>query len=287
MLYVHAGSSIENAIYSNLSLIENVEQCQLISFNGKVSLKLIELQGAGNVLLYSFQQMDFYRHLEDFLQECKMVDQLVSFVLENKYEKIIILTYPGAYYNSNNLFLQHKGLIEQKFVNTGIPCTLLNVQGISDRGLHLNNLHSLFFDEAEQKYIIPQKSRCIVYTVQLNHLLEIIVKSLHEDYEGKHDVFDTIFDLKTYLLQYSETQSVQRISPLYLYFKSYLGQYASPTMLELFLMSIVPMYKFRTEKEFGISLAQEEHGLYFSYNRIHSGVSSQFNSLLKTIIPSG
>lgn len=285
MLYVNSFSPIEQKLAEKLSLSEAIVQAdaRLIATNRS-------LYDMGNfadekVLLYSFQQLEFYRHIDSFEAENAAVDHLVDFIVENKFEKIVFLSYPGAYFNSNNLFLQFKGYIEQKFISSGIPCTVLTIQAIVDTTSQLNNLHGLFYDTHEHKYIIPQKSSCIVYSVKLTHLVNIISQSVNRNVAGKFDVFDTIYDLKTFLQVYSNVGKVQRIAPLYLYFKSYLGTYASPTMLELFLMSIVPMFKFRTEKEFNLLLHQDNHGLFVTYNRQSASLISPYNHLLKSLMP--
>ena len=51
--------------------------------------------------------------------------------------------------------------------------------------------------------------------------------------------------------------NIRRVPCLYLYFLSFLHKYISPTMFELFVRSNVPMYNFRAEKAFGISLHAE------------------------------
>ncbi len=285
MLYVHSFSPIEQAIFSTLAQTEDLIQVQALKITDRSILASEKLAGSHNTLLYSFQDLTHYRHIDSFREECAAVDILIDYILEQEFTKIILITYPGAYYNSTNLFLQYKGLLEQKFVHTGISCAILNVQAIHEAHVKTNNLHSLFYDESARCYVIPAKSSCITYSIKLTSLCQIIVKSLHGDYEGKFDAFDTVFDLKSYLLTHSSVNQVRRMTPLYLYCKSFFGLYTSPTMLELFLMTIVPMYKFRIEKEFGITLEQENGGISTSYNRNSINFSEPYHGILKSLLP--
>ncbi len=285
MVYVHSFSPIEQKLAQSLSAIEQLTEFNCHNIHTPESLEHLPAGDTHKTLLYSFQQFEYYRHLETFQHECHIVDLLANYVMAQGYTHIILITYPGAYFNSTNLFLQHKGYIEQKFMHTGIPCTMLNVQAIHEASSNINNLHNLFYDTAEGKYVIPQKSRCIVYSIRLTRLQEIILKSSREHFHGKYDVFDTIYELKTFLMNHSAVERIHRSAPLYLYFKSYLGTYASPTMMELFLMTIVPLYKFRTEKKFGISLDQESDGLYFSFNHDQVSINAAYNTILKDLIP--
>ncbi len=285
MLYVHSFSPIEQALFSTLSETEELIQMNGLKITESSILASEHPSGSHKTLLYSFQHLAHYRHLDSFREECQAVDILINHILEQEFTKIILITYPGAYFNATNLFLQHKGLLEQKFVNTRIPCTMLSVQAIHEPYLKINNLHSLFYDETAGHYVIPQKSSCITYSIKLDNLSRIIIKSLYGEYVGKYDAFDTVFDLKTFLQSYSSVDQVRRMAPLYLYFKSFFGLYTSPTMMELFLMTIVPMYKFRTEKEFGISLEQENSGIFFSFNRSFVNFSEPYNAILKSLIP--
>ncbi|MBK7763845.1 MAG: hypothetical protein IPI46_10815 [Bacteroidetes bacterium] len=272
MLYVHSFSQIEQQLFRKLSFNEPINQIDLLQIQNKEDL-IEQCKFINNTtLLYSFQRLGFYTHIDSFKHECDVVDWLMEYVLENHFEKLILLTYPGAYYNSSNLFLQHKGIIEQKFTQSGIHCTLLNVQAIGDKAHHYNNLHELFFEKTEGHYVIPKKSQFYVYSIAINNLVEIISKSVRHKYSGKYDAFDTVIDIKSFLLYYSRVLMVSRVSPVYLYFKSFFGTYPSPTMLELFLLTMVPMYKFRTEKEFHLMLDAVEitspEGVYSS-NSIH------------------
>lgn len=285
MLYVNSFSPIEQRLFEKLSFSENMVQVDARQITSKRSLYDLGDFMNEKVLLYSFQQLEFYKHLDSFETENTIVDHLVNFIIEHKFQRIVFISYPGAYFNSNNMFIQYKGYIEQKFISSGIPCTVLNVQAIVDPATQINNLHGLFFDQHENKYIIPQKSSCIVYSVKLTHLVNIISQAMNRTIEGKFDVFDTIYELKTFLQIASNVSKVQRIAPLYLYFKSYIGSYAAPTMLELFLMSIVPMFKFRTEKEFNLILSQDNHGLFVTYNKQSASLLSPYNHFLKALMP--
>lgn len=257
MIFAHSFSRTEQTLFHSLQRTYDLHQLDCTQINSPEDLKEQLRYTQGNTLLYSFQKLDAYSHLDSFSIECERVNWLVDYAIENNFDHMVIFSWPGAYFNSSNLFLQHKGMIEQKFVQSGIRCTLLNVQAIGDRLFRQNNFHELFFDKQQGAYLIPQRSNFFVYSITVENLSALIQSAFQHRKNGKFDAFDTIMDLRSFLMQYSSMQKIQRMAPIYLYFKSFFGNYPSPTMLELFLLTVVPMYKFRTEKEFGIPLADE------------------------------
>jgi len=259
MLFVHSFTPTEQQLNRRLSAFETTTQWDArLNRNRSEFIRLGSFRKQ-KVLLYSFQQMEYYQQLDSFKRETNFTALLAEFVCLHEFEHLIILSYPGSYYNSQNMFLQHKGIIEQQFIDTGIPLTILNIQGIGDRLSRINNLHALFYQAGDNSYMIPQRKTASIYSVDLNNLMHAILSVIEKKVTGKFDLFDTVSDLSTFLMAYSGVASVQRIQPLYLYVKSFLGHYASATMLELFLQTMTPMFKFRTEKELGIQL--EEYNL--------------------------
>jgi hypothetical protein len=257
MIFAHSFSRTEQTLFHSLQKSCDLYQLDCSQISGPDELKEQLRYTEAKTLLYSFQKLDAYSHLDSFRIECERVSWLVDYVIENDFDQLVILSWPGAYFNSSNLFLQHKGMIEQKFVQSGIRCTLLNVQAIGDRLFRQNNFHELFFDKQQNAYIIPQRSNFFVYSITVENLSALIQSAFRKGKNGKYDAFDTIMDLRSFLGQYSSIQKIQRLAPIYLYYKSFLGSYVSPTMLELFLLTVVPMYKFRTEKELGVTLDDE------------------------------
>jgi hypothetical protein len=209
------------------------------------------------VLLYSYLQLDYYKHLDTFQLELDRVEMLISYMKEVGFEKIILLSYPGAYSNSDNLFLQHKGLIEQLFISSGIQTVTLKVQAIYDTYKDINSFHSLFYDRVDHQYCIPKKSNAMIYSVSIKNMVEVILKSMQYSSSTCFDIFDQVSELSVFLSNHSDGIDVNRLASVYLYVKSYLGQYSSPTMLELFLRPLVPMHNYRTEKELNITLEDE------------------------------
>lgn len=256
MLYAHSNSTIEAKISQQLGKRQEIFDIDIRKIKSLEDLDLIIVPDQQKVLLYSFQQLSYYKHLPTFLEECKAVDILIQYAKSKTIQHVVLITYPGAYFNSGNLFLQHKGLIEQKFVSSGIPCTLLNLQIIVDRETNLSNIHQLFYDTDSAHYLIPKKSNQVVYSIDLLKLVQIIESAILNKNEGKFDVFTRISSLQSLLS--SSNITIERISPTYLYFKSFLGTYMTSTMLEVFLLPLVSMQIFRTEKQFGIHLFDEQ-----------------------------
>lgn len=256
MLYIHSGSIIEQSIYDKLNILTNVVQLNSEIFinnsNENVTKNLTLNQHS--TLLYSFQSMNYYQHIDTFQNECKRVEALIENLKESTIDRIILISYPGAYYNSDNLFLQHKGEIEQQFSNAGITCITLKIQAIYDEQNSINSLHELFFDKKDTHYLIPKKSSTRLYSISVSNLVECILSSIKLNHSTFFDVFDQVTNLENFLIKNSRHIPIVKVYPMYLYFKSLIGQYCSPNMLELFLRSIVPMYNYRTEKELNIDL---------------------------------
>lgn len=257
MIYVHSFSDIEQQISKLLTPKCTHHQIDIRCVNGKDYFERIQGFEQHDTLLYSFQQLDFYSHLNSFQNEIKQLKLLIDFVKKFNYKKLILISYPGAYPSSDNLFLQHKGFIEQMFVNTQIPCTILKVQGISNPPMQMHNLHHLFYHHQPHQYVIPREGKNIVYSINIANLVEVINKSTKILATEHYDIFDKISNLESFLKANSSQINIRRVPCLYLYFLSFLHKYISPTMFELFVRSNVPMYNFRAEKAFGISLHAE------------------------------
>lgn len=254
MLYVHSFSAIEQQLCRLLSHNNDLTQMDIHSIYNNENIERLQHFGKHKTLIYSFQQLDHYNHLQSFQYEVNHVKILLANIRKHNFEKVVLLSYPGAYASSDNLFLQHKGIIEQMFVGSEIPCTILRVQGICSPAWHINNFHQLFYNRAAHQYVVPKKSGSIIYSINIKNLAQIIEKSYQGSYDEHYDVFDKVTSLKTFLHHNSQDIKVSSKPSFYLYFQSYLNKYISPTMFELFIRAAVPMYNFRTEKAFDISL---------------------------------
>lgn len=258
MLYIHSFGSVEQVLGNLFNLQGNLCQVDARQISSHESLDRIDPFGFDDVLFYSFLNLHEYRFLDTFRHELERVHFIVDYVKRKKFRKLIILTAPGAFDHSDNLYLQHKGLIEQKFQSSGIPCLFLRVQAVTHAFRRIHNLHHLFYERAEGRYLIPQKNDLTIYSIQLDNLHDIVEKAMRDDSYGYYDAFDSISKLPDFLKEHAAHIPITRIAPLYLYFKSYLGNYLSPSILELFLRPVVPMYSYRTAKAFGVKLHQEE-----------------------------
>jgi hypothetical protein len=271
MLYVHSFGLIEQNIYNHLQSKQSIVQLDAKSDMDFSSFSS-NIHVSEEVLVYSFLQMEHYKFSDSFALETKRISVLLDFVQQQKFKKLILITYPGAFVNADNLFLRHKGIIEKMFCDTGIPVTYFHTQAVVNPYQKVHNLHAIFYNKVENALIIPKKSSLQIYAISINHLVDLIHEASTGNQVGHFDAFDEILHLKTFLSLYSPSVNLQSILPTYLYFKSYLGQYSSSVMLELFLRITTPMYSFRTEKMFGIKLNSTKpmvHG-YFENQDYHA-----------------
>ena len=255
MLYVHSFSAIEQELFQFIKYADkNVTQ---LSVGQSLDLDNLELQmcvSTTKTLLYSFLDYSKYSYINSFQSEVKNMESLIDFAKKNQFKNIILLSYPGVYVNSDNLFLQHKAEIENLVAKSQIPFTILSAQSIFSPETMKCSLQTLFYNEAESQYIIPKKNSQIVYSTTIENLAEIILNVSPTAYNNCYDIMDSVYELKDYLKALNPEIHVDRVSPLYLNFRSFFGNYLSPTMLDLFLRPTVPMYKSRAEKEFDIKL---------------------------------
>ena len=255
MLYVHSFSAIEQELFQFIKYADkNVTQ---LSVGQSLDLDNLELQmcvSTTKTLLYSFLDYSKYSYINSFQSEVKNMESLIAFAKNNQFKNIILLSYPGVYVNSDNLFLQHKAEIENLVAKSQIPFTILSAQSIFSPETMKCSLQTLFYNEAESQYIIPKKNSQIVYSTTIENLAEIILNVSPTAYNNCYDIMDSVYELKDYLKALNPEIHVDRVSPLYLNFRSFFGNYLSPTMLDLFLRPTVPMYKSRAEKEFDIKL---------------------------------
>lgn len=254
MLYVHSFSPVELDLFNKLAQDTSVSQ---ISTERLQDIEYVEkaLQSNSNeTLLYSFQKLEHYSHISSFQQEIAAVKKLLNVVQESNIKQLVLISYPGVYINSDNLFLQHKAMVEQMFLQAGIPCTILNVQGINNPSLQIHNLQNLFYNESENQYLIPKKSSIPIYSITTAALAKIILRSIQYQAISHYDAFDTLSDLAQFIKYNSSDKRIVRLYPVYLQCKSFLGLYPSINILDLFLRPTVPMHNYRTQKELNIDV---------------------------------
>lgn len=259
MLYINSFSPIEQELFQNV-IVSKINGTQL-NANHILDKDYLNRQyfiQPHDTICYSFLDFSKYSYLDSFTHEIKNMNLLIDFAKENQFKNFILLSYPGVYVNSDNLFLQHKAMLEEIVANSGINFTILSVQNILSSYKKINSLETLFYHKDEEKYILPKKFSQIVYSISSENLAEIILKISPTAYNNSYDVMDSVFELKELINIFNPHISVERISPLYLNFRSIIGNYISPTMLDLFLRPTVPMYKSRAGKEFEIDLIQIE-----------------------------
>ena len=112
MLYVHSFSAIEQELFQFIKYADkNVTQ---LSVGQSLDLDNLELQmcvSTTKTLLYSFLDYNKYSYINSFQSEVKNMELLIAFAKKNQFKNIILLSYPGVYVNSDNLFLQHLFLL--------------------------------------------------------------------------------------------------------------------------------------------------------------------------------
>lgn len=274
MLFVHSYTPVEQSLQRRLSMHDAVTALDIMSVDGPETFHRLTKISREKVLLYSLQRMDHYRHIQDFQAEFRRVRWLVQWIAEQGFERVILISYPGAYVNSDSLFLQYKGLIEQRFVECGVDTVVLKVQGIHDCYSRRHSFHDLFYDRKDHAYYVPQKKIMAAYSVSVENLAACVLGAMQPKAVGQYDVFDEVCDLPSLLYRHSSGLKVFRLMPVYLYVRSFLGKYQSPTMLELFLRPLVPMYSHRTVRDLGVTLEPKigpvEPGLLF--NSLPTGV---------------
>lgn len=272
MIYFHSDSKIEQALANALSVDNYIIPISLSTFDTLRDLELL-LPDNTNVqsVLYSFQDLSHYKHIDSFKYEINKVEIILQFLKQKTDFNFILINYPGAYCNSDNLFLQCKGQLETRIIESVSHCTVLKIQGIHTHDPLIHNLHNLLYLPNTNVYQIPSKQSQVIYSVSLHHLHLTInkVKSLRTVVH--FDVFDLILDLHEYLHLFSINIPIQKRTSTYLLLKSYLGLLCAPTMLELFMRKSVPMYNGRTERELQIiyntSIGTTLHTTDFNYTQ--------------------
>lgn len=282
LYYVHSASPIEKLVSRKLSLLEDLHE---IDFRTVARTGQLPEIATGSVLVYSFLELAFFKDIRSYNTEYKVVQQLAGLCKEKQLKRLVIITHPGAYFNSANLYFQFRGLIEQAFVQTGSPCTFLNVHAVYDKHRHVNNLESLFSVSSAASLIVPFSRKQILQAVEVQNLCLLMSRAVRDDLNGKFDVFDLIANLPDFLHSFSSIQRVIRLPRVCMFGLSYLGILASPYTLEVFLNTIIPMYKFRTEREFRISLQETKLPLLIRKLAVSAQHPFRYNAPLKSLTP--
>lgn len=282
LYYIHSNAKVEKLMSRKLSMIEDLREILIMPVlrSGQTP----ELT-KGGVLLYSFLELSYFKDIRSFRDEYEMVRQLAKRCVEHRFRRLVILTHPGAYFNSANLYCQFRGLIEQVFMQTGIPCTFLNIQAVYDEHRHSNNLESLLIIPSQRTLLLPTGKRQIVQAVEVHNLCLLISRAVRQDMMGKFDVFDSISSLTTFIQAYSPSRQIIRLPRPILFVCSFFGLCGSPSILEVILAPAVPMYKFRTERDFGLTLRENKLPLMVPNVKRNRFFAITFNMPLKSIIP--
>lgn len=277
--YIHTNSGIEKLVARKLSLVEDLREINIMPMlrSGQIP-QLSE----GGVLLYSFLELSFFTDIRSFRAEYNMVQQLAKRCIESGFRRLVILTHPGAYFNSANLYFQFRGLIEQVFMQTGIPCTFLNIQAVYDKHCHTNNLESLLIMPSKERMLLPLNKRQVIQGIEVHNLCLLISRAVRQDMRGKFDAFDSVTDLPSFMQAYSPIQKFIRLPRPLFFACSFFGICGSPSMLEVFLSHPAPMYKFRTERDFGLTLQENKLPLMIHKLRGKTYPIVKFNVQLKS-----
>lgn len=264
MVYAHAGSEIENYLAKQISKVEAVLEIRLGS-NASIHPNFI----GHETLLYSCLKWTGQGNRKVYEQELKYAEQLASCAKESGLRRIVILSYPGAYINSDNSFLSHRATIDSLFQNAGLQIIVFKVQAIYANQIRQSSLGSLFFNTSSQAIIIPNKVSTMVYSISTERLLQAILAAESYERSSSFDLFDQVHHLPKFLELCHPNVTIRRVSPTVMKLKAFVKLSVSSPLLDLFLRPFVPMHNRRAIKELKLDLTPVQINYTEHYQSMH------------------
>lgn len=255
MLYLHAHTPIENELYRQLKTKQNhVSQLNIHHLHDKQYLERHHYIHPSDTLMYSFLDYASYDYLPSFQKEVEAVDLILEFAEELGYKHLIFITYPGVYYNSGNLFSQHKAIIQQKVAQSGLGFTFLAINALSCFEKQQHSLYPLCYNSDAEKFIIPFHRSKVIYNLEVENLVRLLSAPNFVAMNKSYEVFDAIYSMNEFLSIFSDHIPVTHYPNFLFSFLSYIRDWHTPSMVELLTKPLVTMQRNLVERDFHISL---------------------------------
>lgn len=255
MLYIHSHSNIENEVYRQLKTkLHEVSQLNVHHLHDKQFIERHQFIHPSEKLFYSFLDYSAYDYLPSFQKEVESVDMILEFAEEHNFKHLIFLTYPGVYYNSGNLFSQHKAIIQQKVAQSGIPYTFLAVNVLSSFEKQQHSLYSLCYNKDAEKFIIPHHRSKVIYNLEVENLVKLLTQPEFRALNKTYELFDSVYSMDEFLHVFSDHIPVSHYPNVVFGLLSYIRDWHTPSMVELLTKPLVTMQRNLVERDFKLSL---------------------------------
>lgn len=249
MIYAHSGTEIEFFLAKQISKADSVVEACLHRIQ-TLSANFI----GHDTLLYSCFDWNASQTELDNQKELLFAQDLASRAKESGLRRIIVVSYPGSYINSDNKYLVQRANIEKIFQRSGVQTIIFKVQAMYSIQLAQSSLYNLFFKKFSNRVEIPRKSNRMVYSISIENMVQSILKAENYERSASFDLFDKVESLEHFFRMHHSLKSLRSVSPTLLKIKSSIGFSPSLTLLDLFLRPLVPMHNLRITKELGIEL---------------------------------
>lgn len=249
MVYAHSGTDLELFLAKQISKADSVVEACLHRMQ-TLSANFI----GHDTLLYSCLDWNAFLTVYENDRELLFAQELASRAKESGLRRIIVLSYPASYINSDNKYLAQRANIEKVFQRSGVQTIVFKVQAIYSIQLAKSSLCNLFLKKFSNRVEIPRKSNVMVYSISIENIIQSIFKAENYERSASFDLFDNVQSLERFFCMHHTSKSLRSVSPTLLKIKSSIGFSPSLTLLDLFLRPLVPMHNLRTSKELGIEL---------------------------------
>jgi hypothetical protein len=257
MLLMHTHTPIEKLLFHKLNQSTHATQLDLRYLTDETIFKRHLDLYPTKTLIYTSLDFSLYDYLPSFHEELERFKWIITSAKEKGVRQIIFLTYPGVYFNSANLFLQHRAFMQQEIINSGLRYNFLAIQAMADMESQCHSLHSLCYVADEHRYIIPGSKKKMIYAVEVHNVAEVIKRLSVKCTNKTYELFDTIQTLPEFLKLYSEHTTVMKLPYAVFKLVSFVRNWHSPAMAELLLEPVNTMHKTFAERDLGLALHPE------------------------------
>lgn len=251
---MHTATPIENTIYRQLAMSSgDVSQLDLRYLDDEKIFTHHLSMYPTKTILYTFFDYDRIDYLLSVQKKKEQMEWILRYAADAGVENIIYVTYPGAFYDSVNIYLQHEGIIQQRIAASTLNYNFLGVHALCDFERQQHSLHKLYFLDREEKYLVPHSFR-MVYALYLDDFMRVVNRLSDECTNKTYEAFSAVYPLTDFLELYGDIHTIRKWPNAAFHMYSYLIAKRTPCVVDLSWRPVHKMHRKKLEKDLGVNL---------------------------------
>lgn len=284
MLYLHSATPLENHIYRRMtfSSISVTEYDLRYMDDEKLFVQHLRMYPT-KTILYTFFDLDQIDYLPSVQKKKNQIEWILRCAAENGVENIIYVTYPGAFHDSANIYLQQEGVIQQRIASSSLHYTFLGIHALCDFEHQWHSLHHLYFLDKTKTYDIPLSTRW-VYALYLDDFISIILKLRKGCTNKSYEVFSVVYTLKEFLEWFGGDYAIRKWPNGLFQGYSFLISKKAPCKVDMAWRPLHKLHRKKIEKDLGINLFAKIHQGYAKpRSMVYKSLPVQFHTGRKDV----